>query len=141
MSRIDPGTEQIHHAAHHPSTSTHRHSQSYHATSLPPPTHIPPPHMPLREQPWGPPAFASTSRSSITNIASPILAPEMIGPRPVPVPSEVQVNDYLISRQSQPLGLKAGWQIDGQILDVYALFCAVAHLGGSSEVSETTTHV
>jgi hypothetical protein len=53
----------------------------------------------------------------------------------IPVPSKHQVQEYLVNRVKQPLGLGMGWSIDGHVFDVYDLFVAVVRLGGSATVS------
>jgi len=53
----------------------------------------------------------------------------------IPVPSKHQVQEYLVNRMKQPLGLGMGWSIDGHVFDVYDLLVAVVRLGGSATVS------
>lgn len=52
----------------------------------------------------------------------------------VPVPSETQVNDYLINHLGQVDGLSTGFSVQGYRFDVYLLFMTVIQMGGSSSV-------
>jgi len=106
-------------------------------------------------QAWAPPS--SSSRTTIQHqphnaIASssttPTLSPDAAlrghgntEGRFVPVPSETQVDDYLIAHMGQPDGLSAGYSVQGYHLDVYLLFVTVVQMGGSSSVSQASVHM
>jgi len=106
-------------------------------------------------QAWAPPSSSSrttiqhqphnaTASSSTTPSLTPDAALREHGnpeSRFVPVPSETQVDDYLIAHMGQPDGLSAGYSVQGYHLDVYLLFVTVVQMGGSSSVSPPSAQV